>query len=317
MPSLPVTYSVTCTEALLEKIIPQFNIVNVTGCVFWCQGLNESYKVTTANKNYLLRIYRYQWRTLEEIQFELDALLHLNENGADIAYPIATINGDYIINVEAPEGLRYAILTSYIEGNVADLSIPENVILYAEHMADIHQKSAGFKSNKQRFQLNCKHLITEPLQRIKPFLRDRPDDWQFLTEYANSLTIQLQSGFDNSLDIGFCHGDLHGGNAHLSNNKIVSFDFDCCGIGLRVYDLAIFKWATKHGKKEESVWDSFLNAYQKFNRLTESDLALIGALVSIRQIWLIGLHIDIAVAKGWLNDKYFDHNIGFLRNEQK
>jgi len=316
MQSLPVTYSVSCTEALLIEVIPQFQIDNVLACEFWCQGLNDSYKVTTSKQTYLLRIYRYQWRCLEEIKFELDALLHLKDNDADIAYPIATNSGNYIVTLIAPEGKRYAILTAYIEGNELDFSLPKNPSLYAQHMAQIHQKSISFKSQHQRFQLDVKHLITEPLLRIQPFLKQRAEDWLFISDYAQTLAVQLQSALNSSQDIGFCHGDLHGGNAHINGEQLYSFDFDCCAMGLRVYDLAIFKWALKLGKKEHTVWQSFLNTYQQHRPLADNDLKIIDSLVSIRQIWLMGLHIDIAVAKGWLNDKYFDQQLDFLRNEQ-
>lgn len=251
------------------------------------------------------------------MHFELDALIHLHDNQMNVAYPIPTKKNNHIVSLNAPEGVRYAILTTYINGDEIDLLNPENITLYALHMAKLHQASTSFTSDYKRFTLDTNHLITEPLKRIKPFLINRENDWLFITNYAHILTKKLQTAFDHSLDIGLCHGDLHGGNAHIDGSKISSFDFDCCGIGLRVYDLAVFKWGMLQANQQDDTWQNFLQSYQQQRPLAADDLNIIDTLVSIRQIWLMGLHIEIALAKGWLNDRYFDQKIKFLREQQK
>jgi thiamine kinase-like enzyme len=47
------------------------------------------------------------------------------------------------------------------------------------------------------------------------------------------------------LEIGFCHGDFHGGNACQKDGSFTFYDFDCCGWGYRAYDLA--------GSQQQSV----------------------------------------------------------------
>lgn len=313
MLTLPASYSAICPQALLRDILPQFQIEQAIHCEFWCQGLNDSYKVNTPNETFLLRIYRHQWRDLEAINFEVEALLHLQRLGANVAYPIITKTGTYVIEFNAPEGLRYAILTRYAKGQELILTEEKSAAIYAQHMAQIHLLSEDFSSSHQRFKLDVQHLLTEPLQRIKPYLAHRLEDWQFIENCAQILVQKLQQILTHSSDIGFCHGDMHGGNAHYDGSQLVSFDFDCCAIGLRVYDLAIFKWALKLNKKDNVIWDRFLKSYQQYRSLNKQDIEQIDSFVAIRQIWLIGLHIDIAVAKGWLNDAYFDRQIDFLR----
>lgn len=316
MIKLPVTYSVICTNALLTEVIPQFEIVHPIHCQFWCQGLNDTYKVITKTETYILRIYRHNWRTRSEICFEMDALLHLQANSAQIAYPIKTQKGDYIVDIIAPEGIRHAVLIQHIAGNELDFSHPESAQIYASHMAQLHLNSTQFNSTHQRFKLNVKHLISTPLQRIKPFLKDRQGDWMFIEGFAQQLADKLQKALDNSPQLAFCHGDLHGGNAHKNGEKFASFDFDCCGFGLRSYDLAVFKWALQVDNKEMKHWDNFLQRYQQLFPLPSAEINLIDTLVSVRHIWLIGLHIDIAIAKGWLDNQYFDQRIAFLRKQK-
>lgn len=311
------TYSVICTKTLLAEVLPLFQIEQPLECEFWCQGLNDSYKVTTTTDTFLLRIYRHNWRTLENIRFELDALLHLQENDADIAYPVKTHKDDYIVTIEAAEGSRYAILTRYIAGKELDFSIADSATLYGKNIAQLHLKSEQFTSQYQRSRLDVNHLITKPLQRIKPFLSDRQDDWLFIQSYSLALAKQLREALARSQDTGLCHGDLHGGNAHQYRQQLAFFDFDCCGIGLRCYDLAVFKWSLQTNKREPTIWQRFIASYLQHRPLDGKDIALIDMLVSVRHIWLIGVHIDVAIAKGWLDENYFNEKIAFLREQQR
>ena len=103
-------------------------------------------------------------------------------------------------------------------------------------------------------------MIEEPLKRIKPYLKDRESDWKFLSSYASILTNNISSIQSELLDIGLCHGDFHNGNAHVLNGELTFFDFDCCGIGFRAYDLAVYKLSARLVKKEEQSWLPFIKA---------------------------------------------------------
>ena len=111
-------YSSLCSKELLAKIVPMFNLSAPVSCDFLCQGLNDSYKVITENGSYLLRVYRKGWRTKSAIEFELNALNHLHKKGVNVAYPLLTANGEQIVPISSPEGERFAIMTSFAEGDI-------------------------------------------------------------------------------------------------------------------------------------------------------------------------------------------------------
>ena len=94
--SIGAMYSSLCSEELLSKIVPMFNIPSAISCEFLCQGINDSYKVATESESYLLRIYRKDWRTKSDIEFELSILNHLHQEGVNVAHPIATVTGKKI-----------------------------------------------------------------------------------------------------------------------------------------------------------------------------------------------------------------------------
>lgn len=313
---LPI-YSVLSNENLLKKVVPFYEIENTISCDVLYEGANDSYKVLTQNGNFLLRVYSQSWRSKADIQFEMEALYHLNKMGAKVAYPIKRKDGEFITSVEAPEGTRYVIITTYADGKEIWDGDSIDWALYGKQVAQIHNYSNDFVSSYDRFKLDLEHLIVEPLAKIKPFLKHRLDDWNFLVDYSEELSNIISKADIDQLDYGFCHGDFHGGNAHKLDSQLTFFDFDCCGYGLRSYDLAVFKWCSRLNGKESEKWEPFFESYKQNRDFSENDFSLIEPYISIRQIWLMGFHITHIIGKGFFTDSYFDDSIKFLKEAKE
>ncbi len=131
-----------------------------------------------------------------------------------------------------------------------------------------------------RFELDARHLLDEPLQKIVPFLQHRTNDLKLVQETADRLRNRLAAaGASGGYDWGVCHGDLHGWNVfHSEDEGLTHFDFDCCGMGWRSYDVSVFLWARVDGKTgndsfKDDCWDSFLKAYMKERPLSDQDIS--------------------------------------------
>jgi len=207
------------------------------------------------------------------------------------------------------------VLFTYAQGN--NLNFENNVIqqaeIYALSMAAMHNALDNFSTSQQRFKLDIQYLIDHPLKTIQPFLSHRPDDWRYLQQLSRYIKNQYEIYSIDSLTQGYCHGDLNGENAHLHNNTLTLFDFDCCGAGNQAYDLAVFRWGTRLHKKEKQLWPAFIAAYQTERKLNPTDLQAISLFIGVRHIWHIGLHILLTVDRGqhWINDQYFDRQMFF------
>ncbi len=307
-------YSMLCSQELLEKVVPLYQIDDPISCEILYEGANDSYTLKSENESYILRVYSQYWRTLADIQFEIEALHYLHTKGAKISYPILRKDGGYITSIDAPEGTRHVIITTYANGKEIWDGDANDWALYGKQVAEIHNQSNDFTSDKNRFKLDLNHLITDPLNKIEPFLRNRPDDWLFLKEYSSDLREIITNKKNSLLDYGFCHGDFHGGNTHKDNDSLTFFDFDCCGIGYRAYDLAIFKWCSRLNGKEDERWKPFYESYSQIREFSSNDFELIEPFISIRQIWLMGFHISHNFAIGVFTDSYFNDAIKFLKN---
>jgi Ser/Thr protein kinase RdoA (MazF antagonist) len=275
----PVTRSILSVAALSEVVAADYTLATPIECQYFKWGLNDTYLLKTKATTSVLRIYRKGWRSLPEIQYELEALLHVQQAGIAVSVPVRRQDGTFIGTIHAPEGMRYAVLFTYAPGRQPAYETKDNnaAYRYGKAVAQIHTATKTFQSPHQRFALDLEHLIETPLRSIKPMLAHRPEDWGYVQTLAETLRRQIMQLPLSSLDQGFCHGDLHWGNAHIQDetNTITLFDFDCCGVGWRAYDIAVFRWAARLGKKEQEQWPAFLRGYREERDLQEREIQAI------------------------------------------
>lgn len=285
------SYSTVCGEELLSKLVPLYKVENPITCQFWQRGINDTYQVHTSNEIYSLRVYRHKLRSKDEIDYEVSALIYLNTQGANVAFPIEKYGGGYVSEIQAPEGLRYVIMTTHAKGSEPNYDNAETGRLFGESIADLHNLSEGFETKHTRPTLESEYLLDRSLEVIIPFCTTLPAEHKILVDAAANLNRSLTSALSNDLDIGFCHGDCHGCNVHHYEGSLTHFDFDCCGFGFRVFELATFKWGILGDKNENELWSMFLRGYSSKRKIADDDMALVDTYVVIRQIWWMALII--------------------------
>lgn len=306
------SYSTLCEGELLSELVPQYQVKNLETCRFWQRGINDTYQVHCANDKYSLRIYRHKLRSKGEIEFEISALNYLNANGASVAYPIKRRDGGYISELDSPEGLRYAILTKHAKGTEPNYDDSENGILFGAAVADLHHISEGFETKHIRPRLEIEYLLDNSLDIVKSYCHQNPKYLTYLNDTAMDLRHSVAAVPSHRLDIGFCHGDCHGCNVHNHNGTLTHFDFDCCGFGYRVFELATFKWGISGDDNERELWAAFLKGYSSKREISADDLALVDTFVVIRQIWWMALIMGNARDFGYsaTSSEFVDHHIG-------
>jgi Ser/Thr protein kinase RdoA (MazF antagonist) len=318
----PVIATILSPEALIKDILPGFDVGEIVECRFYSGGFNHTYQIKTEDAHiYYLRAYRRQWRTLADIQYELDVLNHLKRKGFPTVQPLPYEDGQYFCSVTAPEGKRYLALFSEAPG--VEISYTQEPAKVARHygkaVAEMHNALDDFNSPYPRFHKDIVHFIDRPLHHIEPFLVHRPKDWAYLQKYAETLRERLRNLPDNKLEQGFCHGDLQGYHAKVApDGTLTFFDFDCGGYGYRAYDLAVFLWCCRLEDAVATRWDSFLNGYQETRSICDLDLKAIPLFVCMRYLWHMGVHTQNSPdwGIGFLSEEYFDDHFDRLRNAE-
>ena len=286
IPKLGSSYSTISPKELMDKVIPDYCIESPLECLFWERGANDTYKVRCADADYFLRIYRSGAFPQEANEFEAEALSYLHQQGFPIAYPIARKSGGFLTEIAAPEGPRFVLVTSLAEGAIPDYDSLDNCCLVGKSAAKMHQASSGFESSHKRSNLDLQWLLEDSLVVIQDHMAHRPDALTFINKIAQDARTMVRAVPEESLDIGICHGDLHGGNLHMHEGKVTHFDFEECAFGYRVYDLATFKWGVclsldgSHDKR----WTAFIEGYESVRSMSKEDFSLVDTFVIIREL---------------------------------
>lgn len=305
MMPLTVRHSLVSNE-YIQGLLQEYEFETVTCCSFLTRGLNDTYKVVADNKKYIFRLYRNGWRTKSDILFEIHAISHLSEFGCLVSVPQPNKDGKWLIEVPAPEGIRYGALFTYSNGDRPEIN-PKNCTLIGKALGNIHKAADGthFDTGYNRtYEINLDYLLYQPMLLIAPIIEKfaGEDRLRFLQQITDRIERDLLS---ENLEIGFCHGDFHNFNMHINNDRIEAFDFDCCGNGYRSYDLAVFWWNLKqnYAHLEPDCWKAFLDGYLSERNLNITELKLLPQFVALRRIWFLGtlLRNDDVWGTNWIN----------------
>jgi len=311
----PAILSVLSPQALIEQIVPQYRVGDISMCELYSSGFNDTYRIkTVSGKTFYLRAYRHQWRTLADIQYELDVLNHLKAKGFHAAQPVAYRDGKDFCTVSAPEGKRYLALFTEAPGpEITYANDPAGVARrYGQAVAHMHNAFDDFHSDHSRFCLDLDYFTLQPLRYIEPFLRHRPEDWTYIQQFAGKLRQHLEDLPESQLEKGFCHGDLQGYHANVAPDGTLTFyDFDCGGFGYRAFDLAVFLWCCRLEEAVSARWEPFLQGYRTSRAIRELDVQAVPLFVCARYLWHIGVHTQNAPiwGVGFLNNEYFDTHL--------
>lgn len=152
---------------------------------------------------------------------------------------------------------------------------------------------------------------------LKPILSDRLEDFNYLESLGEKIRNRLIELPISSLNEGFCHGDFHGWNVHVTEDKIITaFDFDCCGIGWRAYDMAVFRWGALLRNKEKERWPSFLRGYREIRTINELEIEATRCFTALRHYWFLGVYADNGKDWGYgkMDEHFFNFYIKFLHD---
>jgi Ser/Thr protein kinase RdoA (MazF antagonist) len=287
----PVQYSTLSSSALTEKILSKYPFMHKVHCEYLYRGLNDNYLVRDAASKYILRVYRLDWRNWEDIESEIELLQYLKANGVSVSFPMADREGSLIQKINAPEGLRYAVLFSYAKGAPAITSMTLSQSRNAgKELARMHTLTSNRRLKNNRCHLDIISLLYESFYSIKPFIEDRPEDMHDLEEIVNKLKTRFEDLSLDELSFGICHGDFYPSNYHVStNDEVTLFDFDACCCSWFVLDLAGFCYvSTQFYKNAEQVNAAFIEGYQELRKLSKVEIDLIPYFGAVNYIWVLG-----------------------------
>ena len=103
------------------------------------------------------------------------------------------------------------------------------------------------------------------------------------------VMTHLGEGGDN---FGLIHADLHLGNALFWRGEVRIIDFDDCGFGYWLYDIAVALWELRYRNDYEDFRSALIEGYTQHRPLPPGDLAHLDDFIAAREVavglWFTG-----------------------------
>lgn len=281
MSNFSVISSILSPSDIAKFVSEKYALSLNTNCKLLKAGINHTYRIDSDKETFIFRIYSYNWRTEKEIEEELKLLKLLKHNNISVSYPIADSSSNLIQTINAPEGLRYAVLFSFAKGEKILHYGTEAHFEVGKLMAQIHKVTNNL--SQKRINYNAETLLKQSLENIKEFLSEETEEMQFLQTTLLLLEKELLGADEVSLRKGIVHLDIWFDNLNISEkNEITLFDFDFCGNGWLCLDLAYYIMQLHSTEKDEAERDkkieAFYNGYQSVEQITIEEKRLIPTL---------------------------------------
>lgn len=318
MKTFPVTASTLSETELGNFISAKYQLSEDFNCKLFRTGVNHTYFVSDNKTKLVFRVYCYKWRTKTEIEQELELLNLLKKNALSVSHPIPDTNGNFIQEINAPEGIRYAVLFSFAKGEKMRFMSNETCSSIGSLMAKIHNITEHKKINRVNYDPEI--LLYKSYDNIKSFFAEGLDEMKFLKEISPKISKKLEDRNLSENQKGIVHLDIWYDNLSVDNeNEITIFDFDNCGNGLLILDVGYFckqLFFIESDKNEyELKANSFLDGYQKIRHLSEKEIKLIPEAGASIFVFYLGVQ---AQRFDWSNifftENYLKMFVGRIRN---
>jgi Ser/Thr protein kinase RdoA (MazF antagonist) len=329
IPHFPVTHSILAEEALADWVRLRYPLREPVSCRFLRQSISDVYRVDTPVASYILKIYMHGRHPKQGIEAEIDFLHDLLDHDIPVAAPVQNHDAIFLNEIEAPEGVRYAVLFTAITGSEPQETNLEHSHSFGRLAGRMHNCADKLDRRYARGQLAETHLITEPLNQMSPYLRHRPRDFEFLSTLGDALISGLHHLVSREKpEYGVCHGDLHTGNARFDQgDRLTLFDFDSFGYGWRAIDIGVYhvsydwlNFSAKVKREKDRFWAAFVEGYSLERSLSQNELLVAQLCLPLRHFELMGLTIRYwspHIGTGWINDDYFDQHISWFKKWSK
>lgn len=257
-----------------------------------CRSENATLVVTTPKARYALRIHRSDYHDKQEIESELCWLDALRE--ADITVPQALYDseGERVQTLPLPDGgCRYAVLFHWVEGEMPTTEIDPASFRELGHItARLHQHSRHWQKPE-----GFRRIVWDHPNMVSP--SGHWGDWRDVPGLARHqhpvvedtlahIEQQMRDYGQSRQRYGLIHADLRLTNLLRHKGETRVIDFDDCGMGWYLHDLAAAISFAEHHPNAPAWIDNWLAGYEQVAHISDEDLAIIPAMLMQRRIQL-------------------------------
>jgi len=221
-------------------------------------GFNATFRVdTTTGEKFALRININSHRTPANVRAEVSWTEALSQEGSvTVARPQPTLTGELIGEVKSEYFAtpRPVVLYSWLGGHdVSDVETPEKFWATGVAMARLHehtrQWSLPVDASTPRLDSPLWNAVDRLDEQHLPLPRADIAFLRSMLEQSTTVINRVWQGSEGQL----IHADLHTGNMKWYRGRLAILDFDDCGVGLPVQDLAVATYYLRDNEEHESA----------------------------------------------------------------
>ncbi|MFP1790644.1 phosphotransferase enzyme family protein [Lonsdalea quercina] len=271
-----------------------------------CRSENATYRLDADGKRYAMRIHRPGYHHRDDIYGELSWLAELRREGIIVPEPLVGRDGRAVQTVSLGDGVeRNVVLFHWIEGEMPTTDVDGAAFeQLGQITARLHQHSrrwqppAGFRRIVWDHETMVGPNAHWGRWQDAPYLS--PSDHPVIEETIKRVSAALADYGKSSQRYGLIHADLRLTNLLLLRGETRVIDFDDCGLGWYLHDLAAAISFVEHHPRAPEWVAGWLRGYQQICPLSDADLAVIPSLIVQRRIQMtawIGSHQQTEQAK--------------------
>ncbi|MFH8133631.1 phosphotransferase enzyme family protein [Pantoea osteomyelitidis] len=286
-----------------------------------CRSENATFLLKAEGKRYALRLHRGGYHQKADIVSELQWLEALREIGIVVPEAVQDSEGERVQTLLLPDGTaRHAVLFHWIEGEMPTTDVDPASFQQLGHItARLHlhskqwQKPQGF----QRIIWDHHTMVSDQSHwgrwQDAPGLdpADHEVVEQAIARIGQDLT-QFGKGEDR---YGLIHADLRLTNLLLHKGETRVIDFDDCGFGWYLHDLAAAISFVEHHPRAAEWVDHWIRGYEQVAHISDEEMARVPTLLMQRRIQLtawVGSHAETEMAQS-LGPHWANHSVRLCR----
>jgi Ser/Thr protein kinase RdoA (MazF antagonist) len=281
----PVQSSVLDEEALLQRVVNEYEIPRATCCRFFCRGDSDIYRVTTTRGEFYLKVYRPPHRA-DRSEAEARFVADLARRGVPVVLAVPRTDGAYVSGIRAPEGVRPALLFEEAPADSAVVEKAAGARKLGRAVAELHEAADALDTDP------ClpTHDGDSVLRGRFPFAaRLLPDaELGYLEGLMGRIRSRVETMPRDAPGFGPCHGDLVPSNVRQNGEgRITFFDFGNASRTWRSWELAVLRLGLR---RHEGNWEALLAGYEEVRGLPAGFEETLPVFVLLRRVaWLTGV----------------------------
>ena len=278
-------------DSLISQVIENYPEIEAEQIRLLNSGVHEHYLVEGKTRRYVLRVYHHHWRTIEEAFFELELLEHLHRNNCPVVASIKNRHGHAGSKFRIGDEKRLAAIFLFIEGMPPGNAITsEHAYKLGSALASIHQAGMGFQSVLQRQRLDKIYLLDTSVKSILPWLTSLQQ--QTLRQLYQAINKSWPEFPSTAPNFTVCHGDPNSGNFLIDiQGTLTLIDFDQCGPGWRIFDIAKFAASQHRSGNLIKLVNACLDGYQAVTPLENDEIISLPVMAQAAALWVAAIQV--------------------------